>query len=85
MTFTARRRRFLEIAAGASVLAGVSGFAKGADSKGEVPRRRLGHTVEMVSMVGLRGYHLVRPDLEEAESIRIVRTAIDQAKRLVTA
>jgi aryl-alcohol dehydrogenase-like predicted oxidoreductase len=44
----------------------------------EVPRRRLGHTGEMVSMVGLGGYHLVRPDLEEAESIRIVRTAIDQ-------
>jgi aryl-alcohol dehydrogenase-like predicted oxidoreductase len=32
----------------------------------------------MVSMIGLGGYHLVRPDLEEAESIRIVRSAIDQ-------
>jgi aryl-alcohol dehydrogenase-like predicted oxidoreductase len=31
----------------------------------------------MVSMVGLGGYHLVRPDLPEAESIRIVRAAID--------
>ena len=43
---------------------------------GEVPRRRLGHTEEMVSMIGLGGYHLVRPDLEEAESIRIVRAAM---------
>jgi aryl-alcohol dehydrogenase-like predicted oxidoreductase len=32
----------------------------------------------MVSMVGLGGYHLVRPDLDEAESIRIVRSAIDR-------
>ena len=45
---------------------------------GEIPRRRLGHTEEMVSMIGLGGYHLVRPDLAEAESIRIVRAAVDQ-------
>jgi len=31
----------------------------------------------MVSMVGLGGYHLVRPELPEAESIRIIRAAID--------
>src|ERR1035438_1941316 len=78
MTFNARRRRLLGIAAGASVLAGASRFAKGAKSAGEVPRRRLGHTGEMVSMVGLGGYHLVRPGLDEAESIRIVRAAIDR-------
>ena len=45
---------------------------------GEIPRRRLGHTEEMVSMIGLGGFHLVRPDLAEAESIRIVRAAVDQ-------
>jgi hypothetical protein len=78
MTFDARRRRFLGVATGASMLAGASRFAKGAQSTGEVPRRRLGHTGEMVSMVGLGGYHLVRPDLDEAESIRIVRAAIDR-------
>jgi uncharacterized protein len=44
---------------------------------GTIPRRRLGKTGEMVSMVGLGGFHLVRPDLEEAEAIRIVRTAVD--------
>ena len=74
----AMRRRFLEVVTGASVLAGVSWFAKGEESMGDVPRRRLGHTEEMVSMIGLGGYHLVRPDLEEAESVRIVRAAIDQ-------
>ncbi|SPE41884.1 Aldo/keto reductase [Candidatus Sulfopaludibacter sp. SbA3] len=78
MTFDAMRRQFLEAVTGASALAGVSWFAKGAESMGDVPSRRLGHTEEMVSMIGLGGYHLVRPDLEEAESIRIVRAAIDQ-------
>ena len=32
----------------------------------------------MVSIVGLGGYHLVRPDLEGEEGSRIVRAAIDQ-------
>jgi hypothetical protein len=78
MTFDAMRRQFLEIAAGASVLAGASRLAKGAESAGEIPRRRLGHTGEMVSMVGLGGYHLGQPALDEAESVRIVRAAIDR-------
>jgi len=33
---------------------------------------------EMVSIVGLGGYHLVRPTLDGAESVRIVRAAIDR-------
>ncbi len=78
MTFNVIRRQFLEALAGASMLAGASWFAREAESMAEVPRRRLGHTGEMVSMVGLGGYHLVRPDLDEAESIRIVRTGLDQ-------
>src|SRR6266446_620633 len=74
---TVERRRFLEIATGASALAGVPSFTNGAETKGQIPRRQLGRTGEMVSMVGLGGYHLVRPNVEEAESIRIVRAAID--------
>src|SRR5260370_27296384 len=71
------RRRFLEIATGASMLASVPSDMRGGDVEAQVPRRRLGHTEEMVSMVGLGGYHLARPNVEEAESIRIVRAAID--------
>src|SRR5260370_35157980 len=73
------RRRLLEVATGASILGSVDSYTHAADVKGEVPRRRLGHTGEMVSMLGLGGYHLVRPELPEAESIRIVRAAIDNA------
>ena len=42
-----------------------------------VPTRMLGRTGERVSVIGLGGYHLGTPDLTEAESIRIIRTAID--------
>jgi predicted aldo/keto reductase-like oxidoreductase len=77
MEYSGMRRRLLEVATGASILGSLPSYTHPAEVKGEVPRRRLGHTGEMVSMVGLGGYHLVRPELPEAESIRIVRAAID--------
>ena len=43
-----------------------------------IPYRTLGRTGESVSAIGLGGYHLGKPYLSEAESIRIIRTAIDQ-------
>ncbi len=46
------------------------------NSKGGIPYRRLGRTDEKVSIVGLGGYHIgIQQD--EEESIRIIRTAID--------
>src|SRR5258708_16041554 len=45
--------------------------------KGEIPYRTLGRTGESVSAVGIGGYHLGKPELQEPESIRIIRTAID--------
>jgi uncharacterized protein len=69
------RRDFLKKAAATTVVASVGPkLAKGADS---FPRRVLGHTGESVSLVGLGGYHLGQGKLEEAESIRIVRTGLD--------
>jgi len=47
-----------------------------AESKGEIPRRMLGHTGEKVSLVGLGGYHIGMQSNEQ-ESIRIIRTALD--------
>src|SRR5438309_2993511 len=41
-----------------------------------IPYRRLGRTGEMVSLVGVGGYHLGR-QADEQETIRIVRTAVD--------
>src|SRR5947207_8137081 len=42
-----------------------------------IPMRALGRTGERVSAIGLGGFHLGTPDLPEAESLRIIRTAID--------
>src|SRR5919109_49730 len=41
-----------------------------------IPYRRLGRTGEMVSLVGVGGYHLGR-QADDQEAIRIIRTAID--------
>jgi len=49
-----------------------------ADTKGPIPLRALGRTGEKVSIVGIGGYHLAGPGLEEQESTRIVRTALDE-------
>jgi predicted aldo/keto reductase-like oxidoreductase len=43
---------------------------------GEMPYRTLGRSGEKVSLIGLGGYHMAVPQDEE-ESIRIVRTAVD--------
>lgn len=40
--------------------------------------RTLGRTGEKVSAIGLGGFHIGVPELEEAEAIRIIRTAIDE-------
>jgi uncharacterized protein len=42
-----------------------------------IPRRTLGRTGEKVSMIGIGGYHLGAPSVDEQEAIRIVRTALD--------
>src|SRR5713101_168685 len=71
------RRQFIEMSVGAAILTGLASSAGAAESKGEVPRRTLGRTAEKVSAVGIGGYHLGKPELQEPESIRIIRTAID--------
>src|SRR5712692_8953824 len=71
------RRQFIEISVGAAILTGLASSAGAAESKGEVPRRTLGRTAEKVSMVGIGGFHLGKPELSESESIRIIRAALD--------
>jgi aryl-alcohol dehydrogenase-like predicted oxidoreductase len=46
------------------------------DVRQGIPYRRLGRTGEMVSLIGVGGYHLGR-QADEQETIRIVRTAVD--------
>src|SRR4029078_13446836 len=70
------RRRFLELATVAGFMAGVSRNSWGAETREGVPYRTLGRTGDTVSMVGLGGYHIGSQSSEQ-ESIRIIRTAID--------
>jgi predicted aldo/keto reductase-like oxidoreductase len=72
------RREFLEVTAATIVTAGVGQPAWTAETKNNVPYRTLGRTGEKVSIVGIGGYHLARPEVEKQESIRIVRKALDQ-------
>ena len=74
---TVTRRQFLEIAAGASILASFPSYARAAEPKGEVLQRMLGRTDEKISAIGLGGFHIGKPELAESESIRIIRSAID--------
>jgi aryl-alcohol dehydrogenase-like predicted oxidoreductase len=67
----------LNTAAGVSLLATLSPSAEGTNGKGDVPTRPLGRTGERVSVIGLGGYHLGQPGLPESESVRIIRTALD--------
>ncbi|HET8925341.1 MAG TPA: aldo/keto reductase [Candidatus Acidoferrum sp.] len=71
------RRQFLEVAAGASLIASLPEYARTEETQGEVPRRTLGRTGEKVSVIGLGGFHLGKPALSEADAIRIIRSAID--------
>jgi uncharacterized protein len=70
------RRDFIKRSAAASFAASLNPqFSRASDQP--IPRRTLGRTGEKVSMVGIGGYHLGAPSVEEQEAIRIVRTALD--------
>ena len=72
------RREFLELTVASVVTAGIGQPAWSAQSTNSVPYRPLGRTGEKVSAVGIGGYHLGKPNVETQESIRIIRTALDQ-------
>jgi len=71
------RREFIELAVATGFVAGLPGRALAAESRQGIPYSILGRTGEKVSAIGLGGYHVgSQPD--EKESIRIIRTAIDE-------
>ena len=70
------RRDFVRLTVGTLAMMTIHSSALAIATKGGVPLRVLGRTGEKVSMVGLGGYH-VGIQSDEQESIRIVRTAID--------
>ena len=71
------RRKFLETTAGTALATSLLPRAGSAETSKTVPYRTLGRTGEKVSCIGLGGYHLGTQG-DEAESIRIIRTALDE-------
>src|SRR5690349_15648415 len=69
------RRDFLKTAAVTTLMTSLGEkLAHAADAP--IPMRTLGRTGEKVSIVGLGGYHIGMQS-DEQESIRIIRTALD--------
>jgi predicted aldo/keto reductase-like oxidoreductase len=48
------------------------------DRNEEMPHRQLGTTGETVSCIGMGGYHIALPSVEEALGIRLIRSALDR-------
>lgn len=72
------RREFLELSAATVVATGIGQPTWAAETKNGVPYRILGRSGEKVSVVGIGGYHLGKPELDAQESIRIIRMALDE-------
>jgi aryl-alcohol dehydrogenase-like predicted oxidoreductase len=70
------RREFLEMGVAATLAAGAEQLTWAAENRSDIPQRTLGRTGEKISMVGLGGYH-IGSQKDEQESIRIIRTALD--------
>jgi aryl-alcohol dehydrogenase-like predicted oxidoreductase len=70
------RREFIKLAVATGVAMG-AGPAWAAEVKNDMIYRPLGRTGEKISALGLGGYH-IGTQADEAESIRIIRTAMDR-------
>ena len=71
------RRQFLGKAVGTAVVSNLLPRTGSAEVRNGIPYHTLGNTGEKVSCIGLGGYHIGMQS-DEQESIRIVRTALDE-------
>ena len=62
--------------AGMGLMGGVEGVSATVN-EGGIPLRELGRTGVKVTLIGLGGHHSTRHD-KEAESIKLIRTAVDE-------
>ena len=74
---TVSRREFIGITTGSLLVGGMLSAAAKPEGKNGIPHRTLGRTGETVSVIGLGGYHLGKQS-DPGESIRIIRTGIDE-------
>ena len=60
-----------------SAAASASAAPEQPTASGTVPKRKLGRTGEMVSMIGLGGSHIGTKSLADDEAVKLIRSAID--------
>jgi len=74
-----QRREFLKGLAVLGMTSSVgSDFMAAQNSQGDMPYRTLGKTGEKISALGMGGFHIGQPKIDEAQSIRLIRSAIDR-------
>ncbi len=73
------RKRFLIASAAAASAARLGQPAGAAETAtGAIPQRRLGRTNERVSIVGMGGFHIGKPDLPDADATKLIHAGIDR-------
>jgi predicted aldo/keto reductase-like oxidoreductase len=78
MIMTLNRREFIKISAATTAALSLGTFSLKAESKNGMPHRVLGKTGLEVSLLTLGGHTIGVEELSEKESIKIMRTAIDE-------
>jgi predicted aldo/keto reductase-like oxidoreductase len=70
---------FRPIAAAAQAVTALSEQRRPTETRsGDMLYRTLGRSKEKISVIGLGGYHIGKPQLSEADGIKIIRSAIDR-------
>jgi len=72
------RREFLRGVAVLGIASSLLENSMAQTSRQDMPYRELGRTGERVSALGMGGFHIGQPGLSEADSIRLIRSAIDR-------
>ena len=73
-----KRREFLKVSAAATAGLALSEPPAVAEVRNGMPYRVLGKTGEKVSLLCLGGYHIGNDTLTDDESVRLIRTAVDE-------
>jgi len=69
------RKRF--IAAGAALVSSGS-VTPSAYAAGEIPKRRLGRTDQRVSVVGMGGFHIGKPELSDDDATKLIHAGVER-------
>ncbi|MDX1702389.1 MAG: aldo/keto reductase, partial [Melioribacteraceae bacterium] len=72
------RREFIKMSAASAAAISLTGFPLRASSRNDMPYRVLGKTGLEVSLLTIGGWSIGVDELTDAESIKLMRTAIDE-------